>query len=89
MKERKTVTQLHFEFDEVDKADVRGRYGHKVYGYLLPPTPGMYLCGDHIWLWLCVFVYCCCSRIMGGGGGSFLFDTNVQYKVILVAVYPH
>ena len=41
MKERKTTTRLSFEFNEADKYDVRGRYGHKVYGYLLPPSPGM------------------------------------------------
>ena len=40
MKERVTISQLHNHFDEVDPADVKGHYGHKMYGYLIPPEPG-------------------------------------------------
>ena len=40
MKERLTVSKLHNEFNEADPADVKGRYGHKMYGYLIPPEPG-------------------------------------------------
>lgn len=40
--ERLTIDSLHVDFDEVDPADINGKYSHKVYGYLLPPQPGDY-----------------------------------------------
>lgn len=55
LQERKKLSRLHTEFSQVDPADVRGRYGHKVYGFLLPPKSGQtqhfvmlikYMCSD-------------------------------------------
>ena len=35
-----TINELHIEFNESDPDGLRGKYGHKIYGYLLPPLPG-------------------------------------------------
>lgn len=31
---------MHVEYKEEDPEDIKGKYSHKVYGYLLPPTSG-------------------------------------------------
>ena len=38
--ERKTINRLHVEFNEADPQDVKGKYSHRVFGYLIPPEPG-------------------------------------------------
>ena len=40
-KVRGKITSLHTEFNETDPDEFRGKYGHKIYGYLIPPQPGM------------------------------------------------
>ena len=35
-----SVDSLHVEFNESDPDDIKGKYGHKIYGYLLPPNLG-------------------------------------------------
>ena len=42
--ERILINNLHIEFDEVDPEDIRGKYSHKIYGYLSPPYPGKEVC---------------------------------------------
>ena len=49
--ERLTIDSLHVDFDEVDPADINGKYSHKVYGYLLPPQPGTYITSHFALLW--------------------------------------
>lgn len=39
---RKVTSSLRVYFSEKDPEDVRGKYAHKIYGYLLPPTTGEY-----------------------------------------------
>ena len=43
VQERGTIDHLHVKFNEVDPEDIRGKYSHKIYGYLLPPHPGIYI----------------------------------------------
>ncbi len=38
--ERKMLEQLHVGFHGDSPHSSTGRYGHKVYGYFLPPKPG-------------------------------------------------
>ena len=40
IQERKTIDHLHIEFDEEDPDDIKGKYSHKIYGYLLPLHSG-------------------------------------------------
>ena len=47
IQERKAIFHLHVEFNEDDPEDIRGKYSHKIYGYLLPPHPGKELHVGH------------------------------------------
>ena len=40
VQERKTINRLRVEFNEADPQDIKGKYSHKIYGYLLPPEKG-------------------------------------------------
>ena len=40
--ERGNISRLHIKFNESDPADLKGRYSHRIYGYLIPPIPGNY-----------------------------------------------
>lgn len=37
---RRAIDKLHTEFDAVDKNSLVNKYGHKIYGYLLPTAAG-------------------------------------------------
>ena len=37
---RQTIDELHTTFSAKDKDSLVNKYGHKIYGYLIPTTPG-------------------------------------------------
>ena len=45
---RRSTTNLVVTFEERDKNAIRGKHGHKIYGYLLPREPGGWSLGGMI-----------------------------------------
>ena len=48
LQDRNTTDSLHTAFSEKDPNDIRGRYAHKIYGYLLPEEKGIRPCKENV-----------------------------------------